>query len=381
MAVLTDIPCQEGDYNAMPFEPQDYKLVRAASRSRTCYRKRIEYTRACNRREEADRAAPCQAVPYGAWRAAARTQLARGSVEAAVDLPRMSHYGLGTCKRQRQSRLRRPQQACRISAICSSSNSCEQRPSEEPPQQDVFAGQVRIPEELSLYSSEGLPEDCEDRSPAAKRCAVEESAFRHGDSAEQELYRRRSNDKFDAIPAGADACSTACSMVDDVQEVATTPRRARAQTEPIHCSTESLDADITGQSASAPSRPRAASDGDIAVAGKRQPKAETRLQELLEARAFALLEPRAAAEKAYEEQEWELVADTEVADSTAPGPQRFNIGDDANTQCFDIADDETPACGARRSAGNDNTYGMARRQTAPRQSSWGFLTYLTSAIR
>jgi len=67
-------------------EVQEAKLRRANERSRTCYRKRMEYLRSRGGSSVPPRACGL----HGAVRAASRTCLSRGAVETGSDLPRIS---------------------------------------------------------------------------------------------------------------------------------------------------------------------------------------------------------------------------------------------------------------------------------------------------
>jgi len=67
-------------------EFEEYKLRRAEQRSRSCYKKQVDFKRACDARA-ARSTPPRRDEPHGARRSAARTCLARGAVEVDTDMP------------------------------------------------------------------------------------------------------------------------------------------------------------------------------------------------------------------------------------------------------------------------------------------------------
>jgi len=88
--------------NTCAMDSEDFKNRRAFCRNRAVLRKRAEYARHCETRRPAgvrvpgcrsSRNTPSQhARPHGAGRAAARTRLAHGAMEADVDVPSISGW-------------------------------------------------------------------------------------------------------------------------------------------------------------------------------------------------------------------------------------------------------------------------------------------------
>lgn len=417
--MLPAVSLEDGDYHAMPFEPCDSKLVRAACRSRTWYRKRMEYNRACHRRQLAGRTdTPCQPPPHGAWRSAARTQLARGFVQDGGDLPVMASSGAvgGSKAKQRQSRLRRPQQAFCVSAMCK--NFADTRP--------AYAESVVTIKLLESSSATKEYEHCDalgderglmlevlrlveeesDRKRATLITSVHQTTPQpSGDNLAAQLQSLRSSDddeETEGVRHGHALAENSCSAGVDVCEADVAheeqlpPRRSRFNSAPAECgrileeelemvmtAAGSCDSDSSSSTAAAPVPARGRTDSCLEELKLMQPEVDP-LKDLLEARATVMLSSRKAkAAEAYQEQEWELV---EAPISSAAGvvsspknartsssPQCFNIGDDANTQCFNIGDDETPR--------GPSPCTRTLQTTTPRQSSWKFMSYLSSALR
>jgi hypothetical protein len=200
----------------------------------------------------------------------------------------------------------------------------------------------------------------------------------------------RSIDEIDVACLTSDvdnSCSTDCksemNSAEDAEEQ-TASTRPRCNSAPAEeCSrlsgVELIETvtDNDGAHDGYPAIPRARTDSSLEDLKTSQPEADA-LKDLLEARAATLLASsrrQSKAVEAYQDQEWEIVDRVPGHPAKAfarDGPQQFNIGDDANTQCFHIGDD----------AGSSVSSGVP--VVAPTRSAsktWGFMSYLASAIR
>jgi hypothetical protein len=104
-----DVVAEDGA--SFVFECEDAKTRRAAARRETCRRKSLQYTKSLEKKSL--RNLPCSSLqhmsqPHGAGRAATRTRLSHGTVEAAADMPAIVQTGCGRKRKSRVSPMLKP---------------------------------------------------------------------------------------------------------------------------------------------------------------------------------------------------------------------------------------------------------------------------------